>query len=295
MLQAIGVPRATYYRWKRNYKHRGLAGLLLEDGDKCPKRVRKATWTAEIENRVYHLRLKYRLFGKQKIAVMYERKYKIKIVQSTVGRIISKLLKSGKIFPVKFYLHGKRDTKKRVFNGHAQRWKPDMKPTKPGEYIEVDHATIYVPGHGQVKHFSAACQITKYAVYGIYQEATSKNASDFLAHMQNSFPFPVHSIQVDGGSEFRAYFELACQKAQIPLVVLPPRSPELNGHVEQSNGTAKYEFYAQYTGIPSLHLLRKNLNKFSLFYNFERPHQGIGLLTPSRFYEEMSKRPESHM
>ena len=110
-----------------------------------------------------------------------------------------------------------------------------------------------------MKHFSAVCQITKFAVYQIYQEATSKNAAEFLAYMQQKFPFPILSIQVDGGSEFMAFFEQACKKAKIPLFVLPPRSPELNGHVERSNSTAKYEFYAQYQGVPSLHLLRKKI------------------------------------
>ena len=51
-------------------------------------------------------------------------------------------------------------------------------------------------------------------------------------------PFP--AIQVDGGSE--ADFEHECQ--QRGLFELPPRFPELNGHVERDNGTWRYEFYA---------------------------------------------------
>jgi transposase InsO family protein len=288
-LKAIDLSRATYYRWKRNYKLHGLMGL--EDEDKRPINIRKTSWSAEVESRIYHLRKQYPLFGKQKIAIMYERKYKMHISESTTGRIISRLIKLDKIKPVNFYLYGKKDRKKRVFNNYAQRWKHGMKATKPGELIEVDHSTIHVPGSGYLKHFSATCQITKFAVYQVYQEATSKNAAEFLEHMQQKFPFPILSIQVDGGAEFMAFFEQACKKAKIPLFVLPPRSPELNGHVERSNSTAKYEFYAQYQGTPSLHLLRKKLDKFSLFYNHERPHQGIGLLTPSQFYEEISMRP----
>lgn len=292
-LKAIGVARSTYYRWKQNYKYFGLAGL--ENESKRPINARKSSWSRETENRVYHLRKKFCLMGKQKIAVMYERKYRVKISQSMVGRIITKLIKRGSLLPVKYYLYGKKDTKKRVFNGYAQRWKSGMKATKPGELVQIDHATIEIPGFGTAKHFSATCPTTKYAVYQLYQEATSKNAADFLEYIKNSLPFPIYSIQVDGGSEFRAFFESACEKAQIPLFVLPPRSPELNGNVERSNGTAKYEFYAQYNGAPSLYLLRKNLYKFNLFYNFERPHQGIGLLTPSQFFKKINMRPESHM
>ena len=98
---------------------------------------------------------------------------------------------------------------------------------------------------------------------------------EFTAQAKKYFgSLPFLSIQVDGGSEFMAFFEQACKKAKIPLFVLPPRSPELNGHVERSNSTAKYEFYAQYQGVPSLHLLRKKLDKFSLFTTLRRPIRG---------------------
>ena len=292
-LQAINLSRATYYRWKRNYAQLGLAGL--EDESKRPNTIRKPTWSYEIELRVYHLRKKYPLWGKQKLAVMYEKEYKTKISQSTIGRILTKFLKSGKIQSVRLLMYGKKDTKKRVFNNHAQRWKHGMKAQNPGELIQVDHMTVYIPGFGYVKHFSATCPITKYAVYQAYQEATSKNAADFLEYMQHSFPFPIQSIQVDGGSEFMAFFENACKQAKIPLFVLPPRSPELNGNVERGNGTAKYEFYAQYTAAPNLHIIRKKLQKFNLFYNFERPHQGIDLLTPRQYCEKINIWSESHM
>jgi len=93
-----------------------------------------------------------------------------------------------------------------------------------------------------------------------------------------------------------ADFEQSCKRLGIPLYVLPPRSPECNGAVERSNGTARYEFYSQYDAGISLHLIRKNLQKFAHFYNYIRPHQGINLLTPHQFYEEIRKRGfESNM
>lgn len=287
-LEALSVSRSTYYRWKRNYKKMGLDGL--ENEHKRPNNIRKPTWTQKIETNVYHLRIKYPLWGKQKIAVVYKRHYKENVSESTIGRILTKLLKQGKIMPVRF-LQGKKDTKRRIFNGHAQRWKFGMKAKRPGELIQIDHMTVTIPGFGQVKHFNAICPVTKYAVYQAYKEATSKNAADFLEYLKKEFPFHILSIQVDGGSEFMAEFEKSCSKSNISLFVLPPRSPEYNGNVERSNGTAKYEFYAQYDSKPNLHTIRKKLQKFTHFYNFYRPHQGIGLLTPGQFFEEIEKRP----
>jgi transposase InsO family protein len=226
---------------------------------------------------------------------MYERTYREKISQSMVGRILRDLKKRGKIKPVRLLLYGKTEPKKRLFDSHAQRWKSGMKSKIAGELVQIDHMTIHMPGFGYLKHFSATCPTTKYAAYQVYREANSKNAALFLEHVKQVFPFSVRSIQVDGGSEFMAFFEDACKNAQIPLFVLPPRSPELNGNVERSNGTAKYEFYAQYTSLPTLEVIRQKLQKFSSFYNVERPHQGIGLLTPSQFFDEINIRPQSHM
>jgi transposase len=292
-LQAMNVARSTYYRWKKNYKNIGLAGL--EDESRRPNSTRKSTWTYEIEQRVYHLRKKFPLWGKAKIAVMYKRQFTEKISVSTVGRIIKKLIGQNKIMPVRF-MYGKKDTKRRIFNGHAQRWKVGMKAYKPGELIQVDHMTITIPGFGQIKHFNAVCPITKYAVYQAYKEANCRNAADFLEHMKKEFPFPIQSIQVDGGSEFMGDFEKAVAMSNIPLWVLPPRMPEYNCNVERGNGTAKYEFYWQYNAQPNLHMIKKNLQKFALFYNTVRPHQGIGLLTPTQFYEVISNEAlQSHM
>ncbi|MCK9543905.1 MAG: integrase core domain-containing protein, partial [Novosphingobium sp.] len=127
----------------------------------------------------------------------------------------------------------------------------------------------------------------------IYKEANSRNAADFLKTVMLELPFSIKSIQVDGGSEFMKDFENLCQKSNIPLFVLPPRSPEYNCNVERANGTFKYEFFAQYEYPGSFDLLQAKLNKFVLFYNSKRPHCGINLLTPFEFYELIkNQRPK---
>ncbi len=284
IFEVLDISRATLFRWKKRFRLYGLSGL--EDESKVPINKRKATWSKEIENRVYHLRKKYPLWGKAKISIAYKRQYHTEIAVSKAGRIIKKLIKHDKIYPVKFLLY-KKIKKNRVFNGHAQRWQRGMKSSKPGELIQFDHMTITVPGHGQLKHFSAICPFTKIAVEKLYQDANSRNGADFLRKVMNDLPFPIISIQVDGGPEFMKEFENLCEKLSIPLWVLPPKTPEYNCNVERGNGTFKYEFYAQHDTIRSLDLVQKDLQKFVQFYNNERPHHGINLLTPYEFYESI--------
>ena len=98
-------------------------------------------------------------------------------------------------------------------------------------------------------------------------------------------PFPVRAIQVDGGSEFKADFERACQERGIRLFVLPPRSPKLNGCVERAQRTHKEEFY-QLVELPeTIGELRQKLRAWEVVYNTRRPHQALGQLTPETFYQ----------
>lgn len=289
-LKVVKLSRAVYYRLKKRYAEEGLGGL--EPESKRPRRVREKKWNRIIEQRIYHLRCKFPLWGKSKITVRYNQEHTERLSESTVGRIIHKLRLQGRIQSAHFHLYGKNKGKARVFNGWAKRLRYGMKATQQGELVQIDHASIVVPGVGEIKHFSAVCPFTKYAVHHAYRQATSNNAADFLERVRKELPFPLLSIQVDGGSEFMGEFEKASEELSIPLWVLPPRSPKLNGVVERGNGTVKYEFYAQYNKHPSWHHLRKNLQKFVHFYNFTRPHQGIGLLTPWQFFESLRVGPK---
>lgn len=292
-LSLLDLKRSTYFRWKKNYKLFGLAGL--EDASRRPNNVRKQTWTKLIEDRVYHLRKQHPEYGKEKITVKYRAFYREKISESMVGRILKKLVEQNKVMPVRF-LFGKKDTKRRIFNGHAQRWKFGTKAKKIGELIQIDHMTTSIVGQGELKHFNAICPITKWVVSKVYKTATSQNATDFLQYIQATFPFKILSIQVDGGGEFMGDFEKACAQNNIPLFVLPPRSPEFNAHVERANGTFKYEFYSRYDKLTNLHMIQKNLQKFTHYYNKDRPHKGIGLLTPWQYFESIKEKAlESHM
>ena len=126
---------------------------------------------------------------------------------------------------------------------HAKRWRYGMKAKEPGELMQADHMSINFSEGGGVKEFKATCPVSKWSGLQVYSRATSRNAKRFLAYLQEQAPFPIRSLQVDGGSEFRDEFEQACQEAGIPLYVLPPKKPEYNGCVERANGTSRYEFY----------------------------------------------------
>jgi putative transposase len=79
-------------------------------------------------------------------------------------------------------------------------------------------------------------------VLGIYGRATANTAKQYLDELIERTPFAIRAIQVDGGSEYKAAFEVACRERGIALFVLPPSSPKLNGCVERGNRTHREEF-----------------------------------------------------
>lgn len=290
--ETLNITRSTYYRLKKAYKKEGLQGL--ENGNRKPDRVRKPLWTINTEKEIYHLRKQYPFWGKAKLTVLYNRTHNKKLSESTVGRILKGLIDKAAIVPVNKLL-GRKERKKRVFNEHAQRWKYGMKSNSPGDLIQIDLLTESVPGIGTIKHFNAICPTTKYVVSQVYHQATSTNARDFFELIRAQFPFPIQSIQVDGGSEFMVEFESICKLYNVPLYVLPPRPPQYNGNVERMNGTTRTEFYTLYATASSLSKLRDKFAKYNRLYNFIRPHMGINLLTPHQFYETIKVRLQSHM
>jgi transposase InsO family protein len=150
------------------------------------------------------------------------------------------------------------------------------------ELIQIDHTKLNINGLRFIE-FSAIDPITRMMTSYCYSTANSKNARDFLMNkLIKQLPFKVISIQVDGGSEFRKYFEEECKLLNIPLYILPPHSPKYNGRVERSNRTIKEEFYSRKDLInycTSVEEFNIELEKAVSKYNTYRPHEMLDLLT----------------
>ena len=114
---------------------------------------------------------------------------------------------------------------------------------EPGDLVQVDTLDVRPLPGVILKHFTARHVVSRWDVVEVRTRATANTATDFLSTLQARMPFPVRAMQVDGGSEFQAGFEQACQERGLRLFVLPPRSPKLNGAVERAQGTHTEEFY----------------------------------------------------
>jgi transposase InsO family protein len=271
----FGIARSTYYRWQKRYDPQHLSSL--ENRSSRPKQCRRPSWSPDQTAAVRQAREDHPRWGKDKLAIVLKREG-MALSVSMVGRILRDLThRRVLVEPVTARLR----PQSRHARPYAVRKPKEYTPVAPGDLVQVDtmHLTP-VPGVER-RHFSAVDVVSRWSVTGVRAVATAGTARDFLAELDERLPFPLRAIQVDGGSEFMAEFEAACQQRAIALFVLPPRSPKLNGHVERANRTHRTEFWELYDGDLELPPLQQALRQWEQAYNHVRPHQALGYLTPA--------------
>jgi len=282
----FGISRQTFYRWLKRYEPLDLT--TLEERSHCPRRRRQPTWSFSLAEKVLLLRLQFPRWGKDKLAVLLRRQ-KVSISVSMVGRILTRLQQQGRLVePPRSGVPGSRRALRP--RPYAVRKPKQYAASEPGDLVEVDSLDVRpIPGV-VFKQFTARDVVSRWDVIQAHPRATAQTAAQFLDTLQHRMPFPIRAVQVDGGSEFAAEFEQACQQRGLHLFVLPPRSPKLNGAVERANRTHTEEFYQVTACSLEMKKLNRELRQWERIYNTVRPHQALGYLTPLQFLRQTSSQ-----
>lgn len=279
-----GFSRSSYYRSKK-----ALAELArgIMPPSKARKRQTKPVWGEAEMQRVLEIRRANPTYGKEKIKVILERDHDVSLSVSTVGRILKRLFGKGLIVKSRSAPRARRS--RNFAKGHAQSWTyKEYSRMKLGERVQLDHMTVTRNGVS-LKHFQAWERRSKHIHAQVYSDATSRSAKRFLGEFLKAAPYPVISLQVDGGSEFMADFENACAELEIPLKVLPPSRPKYNGGVERGNRTFREEFYDRHDlHADSIGAMRAELKNAVGKYNTFRPHNALDGKTPSQYLESQT-------
>ncbi len=276
------IPRSTLNRWRKRFDPHHLTSL--EDRSSRPRIVRQRTWGRQEVEAVLALRTHYPRWGKAKLAVLLARQG-ITLALSMIGRILRYLRQRRLLIEPQSM---RATPRARHARPHAQR-KPKGVPIpkeRPGDLLQIDTMRLY-PLPGVVRyHFSAIDVVSRFGVVGVRGTATAGTAKEFLGEVRARMPFGIKAIQIDGGSEFMAEFEAECQAAKIPLWVLPPHSPKLNGHVERMNRTFREEWWECDDGETDVLSMQGAGREGETVYNAVRPHQALGMRTPIEFLAE---------
>jgi transposase InsO family protein len=161
-----------------------------------------------------------------------------------------------------------------------------FKEYEPG-YLHID--VTYLPKFDKQKYylFVAIDRATRLLYYKVYENKSSENAVAFLKECKEFFPFYLTHILTDNGLEFtdkwargkgfvsgNHKFDVECTKDAIEHRLTAPYTPQTNGMVERVNGTIKNATIKaeEYDNIDDV---TKDLNKFLIYYNFNRRHGSL--------------------
>lgn len=266
----------------------------LEDDRRTrrPRRVRQPQTARELVARIRALREARPRWGRAKLAWLL-RQEGWSVSASTVGRTLTRLRVIGQLQEPAVVRAQQTRRQRRRGRRYAQRKPWDYAVRAPGDLVEIDTMSVAVRPGLQRVHFTARDVISRKDVLTVADWGRSRVAEQMLRDDFARFGFPIRAIQIDGGSEFKARFETACQALGIRLFVLPPRSPRLNGHVERAHRTHQEEFYDLVELPDSLPAHQALLREWEWIYNHIRPHQALGYRTPQEFVTQWLTQQQS--
>jgi transposase InsO family protein len=177
-----------------------------------------------------------------------------------------------------------------------KRWQRYEKQL-PGHQVQIDVKFIApITGAPRKKHyqFTAIDDCTRLRVLRIYSQLNQKTAIQFADYVLEKLPFQVQEIQTDNGPEFGSSFHYHLLDKGVGHRYIKPRTPRLNGKVERSHRIDAEEFYRLLDGavIDDANVFNNKLQEWEDYYNFHRPHGGLGGQTP---YERLRQKTKTQV
>ena len=273
-IDAFNVSRRTLYRWQSALKKEKGKLTALDPKSTAPKNKRKRIYSPEYIEKVIKLRKEHPRLGKKKLAILCN------VSESYAGRTILYLKERG-LLPQnhKLSLHA-RTGKLHVYK--KPKIKRKRRTKKRG--MEIDTVVRFV--NGTKRYILTAIDVERrFAFAGAYTNHSSLSAKDFLHKLMIVAPFDLTEIQTDNGSEFAHHFHSACEELNITHYHTYPRTPKMNAHIERFNRTISEDFIMvnRLLLATDIHAFNEKLVDWLLWYNTERPHQSLGMMSPLQF------------
>ncbi|MFH0928149.1 MAG: integrase core domain-containing protein [bacterium] len=270
----FGIPKKTWYKWAKRFDPLNLK--LLEDRPKAPKNKRRREITYVQKSRVLELRCRFLRYGKVKIAQRYAEEH---------GETISVWKVQKVIEDSKLYYHPAkcaRTAAKRKRFGQRKRITELKLKHRTGFLFRLDSVVRYWQG---TKRYilTAVDTNSRLAFAHMYTSHSSRGAADFLKRLHALVDGKIENLQTDNGSEFHKHFEEAAKELKINHYWSRAKTPKDNAQCERFNRTLNEEFIQMGNMITDPKVFNRNLTEWLVEYNFRRPHQSLGYVSPINF------------
>jgi transposase InsO family protein len=263
------ISRASYYRYRRRYLEEGATGLAPRS-----RRPRSSPGQIEpaLEARIVDLRRRHPRWGARRIHAELQRAGKEPPAVATIHRA---LRRNHLVAPQP----ARRPKATRRFEREVANdlWQIDGTQVKlaegqPAWVVDCldDHARFLLAAvacERPTGEAAWACFVSASSAYGLPRQLLSDNHSSFTGRLLG--------ITVE--------FERKLAEAGVELINAAPAHPQTLGKLERFHRTLK-EWLEDEGSAADLEHLQLLLDRFRSHYNEQRPHQGIGNLTPVERY-----------
>ena len=159
--------------------------------------------------------------------------------------------------------------------------------TAPGELVQTDTIHHVDPTTGRRLYYYTVIDLyTRLAYAQVATRILPGIAATAVLEARQVFGFPFAMVQSDNGPEYGRYFEQQMRRAGIHTRHSRLHRPNDNAHIERFNRTVQEECIGSYwrKSVP-LSRQKQKLSRYLDYYNHERVHLGIQLLTPSQMLQ----------
>jgi len=286
--------RTWFYKWINNFRNEGADGQnrtrRLNPHNKTPVKVEEAVLAACDQ---------FPAYGPQRIAYILQRQ------GTSIGKTaVHGVMKRNHLNRRKERLEwvrirsGEIVTRSELETARVKAKSRHIHAEEPGDLVGLD--TFYVgclKGVGRIYQMTACDTATSFGWAKLYTDKSAASAIDFLKMiLASSHGVPVKAVLTDNGKEFTTHWDGRCHDFEAFRIWLGighhytrVKHPWTNGFTERLNRTILEKFLQialRKTRYYSLDKLQRDLDRFMIHYNFERPHQGYRLkgATPAEHF-----------
>jgi len=274
---AYRVSRSTIFRWR---KRMNGSLISLVPTSTRPHHTRRMTVDDRFLTLIRALRDTYGNIGKEKLKPLLDA-YAQSLGVSSYGAT-----KIGKII-TRYRLT--TPTTRRVMKRRKPalfRRKYAPKGVSTG-HCEMDGITVYFDGR-TYRFVSVIDVVTRRGWCHLVPSFSALHTIETLHIFQKRYPYPIHTIQTDNGSEFLGAFHTYLETQTIRHEFCYPRCPRINGMVERFNRTIQEECINRIIDlVDDKDLFCEKLFKYCIWYNEKRPHYALHYQTPSAYAEQL--------
>ena len=287
----FGIHRSYFSRWLARYRKGGVRAL--ESKSRSPKRKRQPKYSMGLVSKIREIRKDNPSWSAKKIRVILTWEMAEEEVPSaaTIGRIIKKYNM--------FYradIKTRRKRRKKSAKVAERLRKPyNLRATKPNEIIEFDMKHINLPG----KKLYALCgidQCTRRPVVYVSTSCSSRSGKVALQKIRERFGNAIIIIN-DNGSENKGEAEqwLASDGVKITQYWCRPHRPKDKPFIERFIGTLQTECLDYHYEPMGAREMQEIIDEWIFKYENQRPHEGLGFLTPRQFESRFYSSKHSFM